>query len=492
LCVGWDEGGRDRKNFDYLVDSLPNLSSVLPNVFLPSLAETRRPSAGFVQKIQRVLVAFGGGDPARLTEPTLELLRRSGWRDGELSIVAVKGPGSRFSKLLSGVEVWDAPENLRDRLHEFDLLIGSWGLTALEALSRGVSFISVPPTRYHDRLARKLRLARISPFSVAGLKRAWAQAVLASKALATSFPEHGPSAEEYWRDFLPPAELGHAQCPACSKGFNPVIARTEKKTYLKCRRCGLEYLLAFQTPVKVYEEAYFFEEYQRQYGKTYLEDFASIKKMAEARIGFAEKLWGSWSGLRVLDVGCAYGPFLAACAEAGAQPYGLDVSASAVAYVQKQLGYPARVAAFPGVSWSDVFSSELLPDVVSMWYVIEHFPQIDQVLRRVAQTLPLGGKFIFATPNGLGISRRFSPQVFWEQSPSDHFTVWNPHNARSVLRRFGFAVEGIRITGHHPERFPGFSRSRWQKLIVNLDEAWGWGDTFEVYARKIADHEVEK
>ncbi len=248
----------------------------------------------------------------------------------------------------------------------------------------------------------------------------------------------------------------------------------------------MEYLSVHQLPQKEYSDAYFFEDYQKQYGKTYLQDFAHIQGLGRQRLDHLAHVAGPVPGRRILDAGCAYGPFLAAVAEAGHRPFGLDVAEGAVAHVRSALGFPAVRASFLDFRWDEAFPGEARPDVLTLWYVIEHFPDLDAVLRQAGRLLPVGGIFAFSTPNGRGITRRFQPQKFWKESPDDHFSIWNPPNTRSVLARYGFEVLSFRITGHHPERFPGLTRGRGFlfSTVSLLSRLWGWGDTFEVYARK--------
>jgi len=50
---------------------------------------------------------------------------------------------------------------------------------------------------------------------------------------------------------------------------------------------------------------------------------------------------------KLLDIGCAYGPFLAAAKDGGFDPLGLDPAGEAVDYVKKTLGIPALRGFFP-------------------------------------------------------------------------------------------------------------------------------------------------
>jgi SAM-dependent methyltransferase len=248
----------------------------------------------------------------------------------------------------------------------------------------------------------------------------------------------------------------------------------------------MEYLSVHQLPPKQYSDAYFFEDYQKQYGKTYLQDFSHIQGLGHHRLSEVSRLSGPASGRRILDVGCAYGPFLAAAAEEGFLPFGLDVAEGAVAHVRDHLGFPAVRASFLDFEWERGFPGVPRPDVLTLWYVIEHFPNLDQVLRQANRLLPVGGIFAFSTPNGRGITRSFQPAKFWRESPDDHFSIWNPSNTGPVLKRFGFEALSYRITGHHPERFPGLGPepSPLLNAVSLLSRILGWGDTFETYARK--------
>jgi hypothetical protein len=90
----------------------------------------------------------------------------------------------------------------------------------------------------------------------------------------------------------------------------------------------------------------------------------------------------------------------------------------------------------------------------------------------------------FSTPSGSGISARRSLRRFLSASPADHFTIWTPRRTGPLLRRFGFRLERMQVTGHHPERFPGRLPAG---LLRPASRLLGLGDTFEAYAVKIGE-----
>ena len=486
--IGWDAGGKARSRFPYLIDSLPHDTKPSPNLRLPGLLGLSPPSSDrFDRSIKKVLAVFGGADPAGLTPRFLSMVRRlqnSGrWT---YTLTVIRGPLSNLPSF-PGVGVVDAPSDLLRLLREADLVVTSWGLTALESLSVGTPVLLFNPTPYHQKLAKKAGLPSFGvkhPSSkkfLSGVLRAPA----AARTAAGKFLEPPVEAGRYFAGF----QGSDGVCPVCRTQGHPVFARTVHKSYHRCRVCGMEYLSVHQLPPKVYSQAYFFEDYQKQYGKTYLDDFDHIRGVGSQRLAYLEAHCGKREHRRILDVGCAYGPVLAAAARSGHLPFGLDIAQDAVRHVCETLKFPAASASFLDFSWEQAFPGEAYPDTVTLWYVIEHFPDLDAVLRKASGLLPQGGILAFSTPNGRGITRRFKPSKFWRESPDDHFSIWNPRNASRVLGRFGFKVKAVRITGRHPERFPGLKKPSGflYSVIAVLDRCFGWGDTFEVYARKVKE-----
>ena len=131
-------------------------------------------------------------------------------------------------------------------------------------------------------------------------------------------------------------------------------------------------------------------------------------------------------------------------------------------------------------------------DGVTLWYVIEHLDDLNGALQRLAGLLDPGAVLAFSTPNGRGISSRASRRAFLAASPADHRTIFRPAGLRRLLSRYGFRLARIRVTGHHPERFPGLAgqarpvqRTRAGCRAVR-EPVRRLGDTFEAYAVRTA------
>jgi 2-polyprenyl-3-methyl-5-hydroxy-6-metoxy-1,4-benzoquinol methylase len=239
-------------------------------------------------------------------------------------------------------------------------------------------------------------------------------------------------------------------------------------------------------PYIEYTEAYFFENYKKQYGKTYLEDFPNLSAMARRRLAVIKGLLKDCPHGGLLDIGCAYGAFLASARDAGFERCaGIDVSAAAVDYVRGEL----RIDAVRGFFPEDQLPQNMRKfDALTLWYVIEHFEDVKTALEKIHGLLNSGGVLAFSTPNSSGVSGRLSLKKFLEKSPADHWTVWDTRRVKKILRRFGFDVKKITVTGHHPERFPFCSRLKSgfaYNALLFLSRLFRLGDTFEVYAKKV-------
>jgi 2-polyprenyl-3-methyl-5-hydroxy-6-metoxy-1,4-benzoquinol methylase len=262
------------------------------------------------------------------------------------------------------------------------------------------------------------------------------------------------------------------------------------------------YLLRTNPPPIEYEGDYFFDFYKKQYGKTSLEDFPHLRELGSLRLSRIRTLLPrtgtSAPGVKalLLDIGCAYGPFLAAAAAAGFAPRGIDPAEDAVRYVRDTLGFPAFPGFFPDLP-PEALPEEGSLDVVTLWYVIEHFPEPRRALGMIRRLLKTGGVLAFSTPSCRGISGRKSLGNFLEKSPPDHRTVWDPQRVRRILAEAGFSLKRIVSTGHHPERFPlagpvQHKHRGLRRCVLGLSRLLSLGDTFEVYAVKNGGEETDE
>ena len=487
ICI--DEGSDFTPYADYLLDIIPSYNySRLPNLFDTSyIVKPLHVRKERSRNIESVLVCIGGEDPAGLTLPLAQALTKL--LPGAQITAVVSNP-DKYKDVLN-INFVPPIENLREKIYQYDLVVSHYGLTAFEAAFAGSAVIMPATTKLHEKLAQKYHFACLPQGKIDSSKL---QAALESENL---YPEIQMSLKQKsLGSYLQKLAFGkRLACPICGqksrsdKNPDPVISRNAGRTYRRCKDCGIVYMSFTAEEDKEYKKAYFFEDYKKQYGKTYQEDFESIKSQCCRRIKIMTALEEKAGGKNYLDIGCAYGPSLAAASEEGLNPFGTDISEDAIKYVKNKLHYPAVCAAFPDLDPEKEFGISQF-DSVSMWYVIEHFKELDPVLKAISNIVKEGGIFAFATPSGEGVSAKSDLDHFYTISPTDHFSIWEPSRAEKILKKYDFEVVKIVSTGHHPERFPTVQKDniqkgslRW-KLIDKYSRMLQLGDTVEIYCRK--------
>ena len=531
--IGIDEGGPCRDNFDFLIDILipenfKKLSANITSWRLLNLPQKRKTGQDAKNSTLKILISFGQEDAAGLGLLTAKKLAKSNLKEAEISLL--RGGLNYFEyQIPNTIKVLNSIPNLADHLHEYDIVITHYGITAYEALYAGTTVLLDHPTPYHKKIAKAAGFIGINQI----------------KNFTTNHTNPHEQRQAFGQQHITPcsrltpsnvslahsSSLAHGSCCSCGSwlktkeeslsilinSFSPQVNRTcpvcgadtlsrslarfPERTYRRCSRCGVIYMDRTCPPPIEYEREYFFESYKKQYGKTYLEDFPNLVATAKRRLRhISQRLHTkSTKGQRtqreeesggtpiLLDIGCAYGPFLAAAKEAGFSPFGIDPAQDAVRYVQETLNIPAVQGFFPNCQLPTTHSP--LYDVITLWYVIEHFTDCLPVLAEIKKLLKPGGILAFSTPSSSGISGRKSLRKFLENSPSDHFTIWSPKMCKKALALTGFKVKKILITGYHPERFPlfgKFAKSKKSPLyfpLMAISKIFSLGDTFEVYAK---------
>jgi 2-polyprenyl-6-hydroxyphenyl methylase / 3-demethylubiquinone-9 3-methyltransferase len=106
-----------------------------------------------------------------------------------------------------------------------------------------------------------------------------------------------------------------------------------------------------------------------------------------------------WTGLDVLDLGCAGGFMAEALAERGANVTGIDPAAEAIAAARAHAGqFGLRISYDVGIGEALPYAPSSFDAIVCV-DVLEHVSDLSQVLAEVQRTLRPGGTFLFDTIN---------------------------------------------------------------------------------------------
>lgn len=476
-----DDGQENKKTLNkinYLLDIIPSSKlkrkgNLINSNFIPKPKNIKKEK---VLKIKNALVSIGGEDPAGFSEIAKKSLENLGINT---TCIDVKNP----------------IPNLKEELYKYDLLVTHYGFTAFEGKAAGCKVILVETTKLHKKLAKSEGFYCLSKKDFTKLTNSFLENLVeksTKKSTKKTTIDFNESENDLKTLIQKLSKAKEHSCPVCksSKIDGKVIFRNASRTIKKCRNCKTLYINIETTPISDYSESYFFTDYKNQYGKTYLEDFEAIKKQGLRRGKIIKKnilkTKNKIESPKLLDIGCAYGPFLSAAKDLGFIPFGTDISKSATDYVSKELGFPSFHGDFTITDFKQKFRA------VSMWYVIEHFENLDIVLKKVNSLLEKSGIFAFSTPSASGVSGKYKRKSFLANSPVDHYSIWSFQSAKKVMKKYGFKILKIYSTGHHPERFfkKSISKDKNPKLwkIINLfSRIFKLGDTFEIYCKKIGN-----
>jgi len=150
----------------------------------------------------------------------------------------------------------------------------------------------------------------------------------------------------------------------------------------------------------------------------------------------------------LLDFGCAEGNFLMLAKQKGWNVYGLDLSQFATNIARKRgldvLNTTIHNAKFKNESF----------DVITLWDVIEHLSNADEIFKEFRRVLKKGGLLIIRTPNEKSIFHqiaRLSYILSFKSIKSllksiyhtDHLYYFSKQTLALLLRKNGFEIKKI-------------------------------------------------
>jgi len=136
---------------------------------------------------------------------------------------------------------------------------------------------------------------------------------------------------------------------------------------------------------------------------------------------------------RVLDIGCGIGSFMYAAKKNGWQAFGVDIGpAISIAKEHNLSVVKGRLqeASFP----------ENYFDVVSMFDVIEHICDLNQLMATIRKNLRKDGLLLIKTPNLGALTAKLLKQNWSALQPLDHLVLFSSKTIKSYLKNNGFAV----------------------------------------------------
>lgn len=223
-------------------------------------------------------------------------------------------------------------------------------------------------------------------------------------------------------------------CPVCGGHDFEHLFEKAGEPFVRCRGCTLVLI----NPRPRAEDVAL--TYDAAYSRGYIDK--AERKLARCRrwVRRVARLRGHAGG-RWLDVGCSAGFVLAAAREAGFEVSGVELEAAAVAFAQETLQLPAvtcgtlEAQAYPAASF----------DVVTLYDVIEHVPDLNRTVAELARILKPGGVLEIRTPDVAHWSRPRALARWREIKPSEHLYYFSPATLERLLARHGLQLRCRRL-----------------------------------------------
>jgi SAM-dependent methyltransferase len=216
-------------------------------------------------------------------------------------------------------------------------------------------------------------------------------------------------------------------CPICSAESFTTLFSKRGESFVRCE-CGL--VLINPRPAM--------SEVQQTYDGDYSQHYVAKadKKLRRAarwvqRIRKAYVPTGRW-----LDIGCSAGFVVKAASEQGFDACGVDVEAHAIAYAREALGLEQ---VYCGALETQSFRDQSF-DVISLYDVIEHVPDLNALVAKLSTLLRAGGVIDIRTPDA-GHFRVPRDLFRWpEIKPSEHLYYFTFPTLQRLLQKHGLEI----------------------------------------------------
>lgn len=139
-------------------------------------------------------------------------------------------------------------------------------------------------------------------------------------------------------------------------------------------------------------------------------------------------------GKRILDYGCGTGDFLLYAKEKGYDVYGVEPNKKAIAIAKKKLGNK-------NVTANSLSEIKQKFDIITLWHVLEHIPNLLQFIQELKNHLEKGGRIFIAVPNHHSLDAKHYKQYWAAWDVPRHLWHFTPESMALVLGNYNLKIE---------------------------------------------------
>jgi len=223
-------------------------------------------------------------------------------------------------------------------------------------------------------------------------------------------------------------------CPVCGGTRFASLFERAGEPFVRCAGCALVLINPRPTVAAIAAT------YNAHYSHGYIDKAARKRVRCQRWVSRVVRMRGGARG-RWLDVGCSAGFVLEAAQQAGFQVHGVELEAAAVDFAREQLGLPNISCGM----LEDQHYADAMFDVVSLYDVIEHVPNLDRTAAELARILKPGGLLEIRTPDVAHWARPCDLSRWKEIKPSEHLYYFSPTTLERLLARHGLVLRKRRM-----------------------------------------------
>ena len=224
-------------------------------------------------------------------------------------------------------------------------------------------------------------------------------------------------------------------CPVCSTDSFTTWGRVDSYTIERCQGCGLGITTPFPKPdelASVNQETYLLE----QRITTYLSRYGYFKKRYQSQL---LDIKAFKPGGKLLDIGCNIGLFLSEARTSGFDVVGVELNTDCAEYARTHFGLEVHSDYLDKIA----FKAGSF-DVVTMYDVLEHIPDLHGILTEIHRILKPGGVLVVQSPNLDSVMADLSQSSWSWLSPPDHLYHFTPGTLSSLLAQRGYDVQLVK------------------------------------------------
>jgi SAM-dependent methyltransferase len=230
---------------------------------------------------------------------------------------------------------------------------------------------------------------------------------------------------------------GKMTCNSCNSNQRKLLWNIGNFQIFKCISCGLVYCEVKKSDIDgAYEEDYYKKVYP-----DYEADKKVFDKNHQLMLSEIEKI--STKG-KMLEVGCAFGFFLASAEKMGWETQGFEISKYA-----SQIAINNYKINVKNVDFLSEPSVSNMYDVVCLFDTIEHLLDPNVVIEKVAKELKPGGKIVITTGDINSIHAKVLRKKWRLLAPPLHIYYYSPESITYLLQKHGFSIVSITHKGKY-------------------------------------------